>query len=148
MGNSVLSEVVKISTAIKPSEGVAGATDLNGAILDMAGFDGVLMEATFGAIVSGAATSVKVQQDTDSAMGAAADLAGTSQTVADTDDDKTFYIDLYRPKERYVRLVVKRATQNATVSARYVQYRARTEKTTHAADISGEIHLSPAEGTA
>lgn len=144
-----LIEDIKITRAILPSEGVAAATDLNGAILDMAGYDGVMAVVTFGAITAGAATSIKMQQDTAAAMGSAADLEGTKQTVADTDDDKTFYIDLVNPAERYVRLVVNRATQNAVVSsALYIQYRARSLPTTQATGVAGETFDRPAEGTA
>lgn len=143
-----LIEDIKITRAILPSEGVAAATDLNGAILDMAGYDGVMAVVTFGEITSGAATSIKMQQDTAAAMGGAQDLAGTKQTVADTDDDKTFYIDLINPAERYVRLVVNRATQNAVVSALYIQYRARSLPTAQATGVAGETFDRPAEGTA
>lgn len=144
-----LSKNVKISTAVTPTEGAAAATDLTGTILDMQGFEGVLVVVRMGAITAGAVTSIKMQQDTDSAGGTMADLEGTSQTIADTDDDKTFYIDLYKPRERYVRLYVDRATQNAVVaSAEYIQYGARDMPTTHGTNVSGETHVSPAEGTA
>lgn len=139
----------KITRAILPSEGAAGTADINGAILDMQGFDGVLVLVSFGAITGGAVTSIKMQQDTDPAGGTMADLAGTAQTVADDDDDETFYIDLYRPTERYVRLVVDRGTQNAVVaSATYIQYKASKAPVTHGTGVSGELHASPAEGTA
>ena len=76
-------------------------------------------------------------------------MLGTGQTIADTDDEKVFYIDLYKPRERYVRLVVDRGTQNAVVaSAEYEQYGARNEPVTHGSNVSGETHISPAEGTA
>lgn len=144
-----LSKNVKISTAVTPTAGAAAATDITGSILDMQGFEGVLVIVRMGAITAGAVTSIKVQQDTDSAGGTMADLEGTSQTIADTDDDKTFYIDLYKPAERYVRLYVDRATQNAVVaSAEYIQYGARDMPTTHGTDVSGETHVSVAEGTA
>lgn len=144
-----LSANVKISTAITPTAGVAGATDINGSTLDMAGFDGVLMLCRMGTITAGAVTGIRAQQDTDSGMGTAADLAGSAQTIADTDDDKTFYIDLYRPAERYVRLVVDRATQNAVVaSAEYIQYKGQKGAITHGTGVSGEALISPAEGTA
>ena len=87
-----LSKNTKISQAIAPSAGVAGSTDLNGAVLDMSGFDGVLMIVTFGVITGSAVTSIKAQQDTAVGMGSAADLEGTGQTIADTDDDGVFYI--------------------------------------------------------
>lgn len=144
-----LSKNVKITQAITPTAGGAGTTDINGATLDMAGFEGVLMVVTFGAITAGAVTSIKAQQGNQSDLSDAADLAGTAQAIADTDDDKVFYIDLYRPEKRYVRLVVDRGTQNAVVaSAEYIQYGAHKKPPTHGTGVSGETHVSPAEGTA
>jgi hypothetical protein len=58
-------------------------------------------------------------------------------------------VDLFRPLKRYVRVVVSRATQNATIgSANYIQYDARTEPVAHAAKVGGETFVSPASGTA
>lgn len=144
-----LSKNVKITQIITPTAGAAGTTDINGTTLDMSGYEGVLFVVTMGAITTGAVTSIKAQQDTDSAMGTAADLAGTAQTVADDADEKMFYIDLVKPTERYVRLVVDRATQNAVVaSATAYQYGAHNAPVTHGSNVSGETHVSPAEGTA
>ena len=143
------SKQIKITQAITPTDGAAGTADINGTTLDMQGFEGVLVEVVFGTITSGAVTSIKMQQDTASNMGTAADLTGTAQTVADDDDDQIFYIDLYKPLERYVRLVVDRGTQNAVVAgATYLQYGAHEQPVSHGATVSGEIHISPAEGTA
>lgn len=144
-----MSKNFKVSIAIAPAAGVAATSDINGATLDMSGWDGVLMLTTFGVITGSAVTSIKAQQDSASGMGTAADLEGTGQTIADDDDEKTFYIDLYKPLERYVRLVVPRATQNAVVaSAIYIQYRASKAPVTHGTNVSGELHISPDEGTA
>ena len=144
-----LGKDTKISIAITSADGVAGTEDINGATLDMQGFENVMAIVTFGVITGSAVTSIKMQQDTDSAMGTAADLLGTAQTVADTDGEKTFYIDLVKPQERYVRLVVDRATQNAVVaSATYLQYNGVKAPSTHGTNVSGETHISPIEGTA
>lgn len=144
-----LSKNVKISSAITPTAGVAAATDIEGTALDMQGFDGVLIVVRFGAITGGAATSIKAQEGNESDLSDAADLEGTSQTIADDDDDQTFYIDLCRPLKRYVRLYVDRATQDAVVaSASYIQYGASKTPTTQGTNVSGELHVSPAEGTA
>jgi len=144
-----LSKNAKITQAITPTNGVAGTTDINGATLDMSGFEGVLIVVTMGAITATAVTSIKAQQGADSGLSDAADLAGTAQTIADSDDDKVFYIDLFRPAERYVRVVVDRGTANAVVaSAEYLQYGPREAPITHATGVSGETHVSPAEGTA
>lgn len=144
-----LSKVTKITPAITPDSGVAGTTDINGTILDMQGFEGALIKVVMGAITAGAATSIKAQQGAASDLSDAADLENTGQVIADSDDNKTFYIDLFRPMERYVRLVVDRATQNAVVaSATYLQYGARKAPTAHATGVTGETHISPDEGAA
>ena len=144
-----LAKDTKITIAVTPTEGAAGTDDINGAILDMQGFENVMAIVTFGAITSGAATAIKMQQDTAAGMGTAADLAGSKQTIADTDGDKTFYIDLIKPQERYIRLVVDRGAQNAVVaSAIYIQYNGVKCPVTHGTNVSGETHLSNAEGTA
>lgn len=141
---------VKVSQAITPTAGAAGQTAIEGTTLDMAGYEGVLMICTFGAITGGAVTSIKAQQDTASGMGTAADLLGTAQTVADDDDGQIFVIDVFKPRERYVRLYVSRGTQNAVVaSAEYIQYGARTIPVTSASStVNVESHVGPAEGTA
>lgn len=139
----------KISQAITPTAGAAGTSDINGATLDHQGFEGVTVIVTFGAITAGAVTSIKYQTGDQSDLSDAADLLGTGQAVADDDDEKVFYIDIYKPLERYGRVVVDRATQNAVVaSAEYVQYGARKVPVTHGTGVSGERHVSPAEGTA
>ncbi len=43
------------------------------------------------------------------------DLEGSSVSVADTDDNKMVEIELAKPRKRYARVVVSRATQNAVV---------------------------------
>lgn len=141
---------IKITQAITVTNGAAGTTDINGVTLDMANYEGVLIAVTMGAIVATAVTSIKAQQGEASDMSDAADLAGTSQAVAVADAEKTFYIDLKKPRERYVRLVVDRGTANATVaSATYFQYGPRTiPVASHGSNVSGETHISPAEGTA
>lgn len=146
--DGALSKCVKISHAVTVTAGAAGTTDISGTTLDMANWEGVLIDVTMGAIVSGAATSIKAQQGDASDLSDAEDLEGTSQTIADTDDEKAFYIDVYKPTKRYVRLYVDRGTQNATCTAQYIQYGPRTLPTSHGSNVSGETHVSPAEGTA
>lgn len=144
-----LSKNVKISSAVTPTAGVAGTTAIEGSIVDMSGYEGVLMIVRMGAITTNAVTSIKAQQGAAAAMGDAADLEGTSQTIADSDDDEIFYIDIFRPQERYVRLYVSRATQNAVVaSAEYIQYGPKAAPVTQPTGTNGETHVSPAEGTA
>lgn len=135
----------KVVPAITTAAGAAGTSDLNGASLDMANFDGVVATVAFGPISGGAVTSVKAQQSADGSTWA--DLAGTSQAVADDADNTTVYLSIHKPAKRYVRIVVGRATQNATVGgATYLQYGARTLPVPQ--DAAGEKFVSPLEGDA
>jgi hypothetical protein len=128
----------------------AGTSNINTEVVDCAGYDGVRLKIAFGTITAGAATSIKAQQGQISSLSDAADLEGTAQTVADTDDNKVFVIDIFRPRERYVRAAILRATQNSVVD--YVEaelYGPRVKPVTQDATIGGnEIFNSPAEGTA
>jgi cobalamin biosynthesis protein CbiG len=142
-----LSEEVKVVSAITTTAGAAGTSAINGAILDTLGYAGVMGVITLGVIVSGAVTSIKWQQDTDPGMATAADLLGSGQTIADTADDTLVITDIFRPTKRYVRLVVSRGTQAATIgSANYLLYGGRNRPATQAAAI--ERFNSPAEGAA
>ena len=95
---------------------MAGTTDVTSSSVDMKGFDAVKFGVLFGTITATAVTSIKTQQSSDDGSSDTfADLLGTSQTVADTDDDKVFRIDITSPRERYVRCIVDRGTANAVV---------------------------------
>ncbi len=137
----------KISQCSTVTAGAAGATAINATSVDMLGFEQVTFVVPFGAIVSGAATSIKAQgSDNNSSW---SDLAGTNQTIADTDDDKTFYVNVVKPVNRYVRLVVSRATQNATVGGIVaIQSNPKTLPVAHGTNVAGETWISPAAGTA
>ncbi len=143
-----LSKNAKVSSALDYAE---AATDRNGATLDMQGWDGVLMIVKFAAIAASAVTKIKAQQGEASDMSDAADLAGTGIDVADDDDNQIFMIDIYRPRERYVRLVVDKDTSHNTAeSAIYIQYKGRKGPVDNnvANLVTAETHISPAEGTA
>lgn len=142
-----LSEKTKISVGLAYASGTA---DRNGAVLDMRGWDGVLVIAQFGTIATGAVTSIKMQQGTDASVTDAADIVGSGITIADDDDGKIKYIDLWQPRERYVRCVVdKDATNACAETVTYIQYAGRElPVSAHGTGVAGEAHLSPAEGTA
>lgn len=148
-----LSKLVKTDRIRPDGSGytvTAGTSDVNSDIIDTAGFEGIRIITGFGAIVSGAATSVKAQQNTANSGTGMADLAGTSITVGDTDDNKVTIVEIYRPQERYIRQVTKRASQNATIDFMIVEYYgAKKQPITEGTNvISAEVSTSPAEGTA
>jgi len=140
---------LKVSTALDYASGTA---DREGAGLDMRDFEGVLMIVKCAAVHNSATYSIKAQQSSDdNSTDTYADLLGTSITIAGSDDDQIFIIDLVKPLERYVRLYVDKDTSNACAeSAIYVQYGARAEPVTQTVtdEVTYEMHISPAEGTA
>jgi hypothetical protein len=144
-----LSDRVKIEIASNTTAGAAGTADITTAAVDTAGYEGVLFIVPLGTIVSGAVTSIKVQQ-CDTTGGSYADLTGSAQTIADTDDDKLLYVDVYRPQEQFLKLIVDRGTQNTTVGGVVaIKYGKRTLGTaSHGTGVSGEQWTGPAEGTA
>lgn len=149
---------MSVQSAITPTAGAAGTTDINGSVVDMANFQQVVAVVYMGAITAGAVTSVKWQQgdvvddaDAPTDITDAADLAGTGITIAADDDEEIFTSTLICPSDRYVRIVVDRGTQNAVVaSAVYHKFGARTHPTTISVDdsVTFERHVTPAEGTA
>lgn len=113
-------ESIQLLRAIDPTAGVAAATPVNGQVVDMDGYRNVAVMVTFGTIVTGAVTSIKMQQSAVVEFSNPEDLAGSAVTVADDDDNKVYIIEVERPTKRFLRVVVGRGTQNAAVSAIYV----------------------------
>lgn len=142
----ILLEEVKITKLNDAT--VAGVTTINSAVVDMSSYDGVVFLVNAGTIgVTGSAV-VKVQQDTVLGMGGAADLLGTGQAFIDTDDNKSVAVDVKRPNERYVRLVITRAVANSDWGPIWaLQYRSRKMPVTQGLD-KFELHSSPIEGAA
>lgn len=142
------SSAIKISTALDYASGTA---DRNGTILDMKGFEAVMIIVKMATIAAGATTSMKVQQGAKSDLSDAADLEGSAITIADDDDDQIFICDLVKPTERYVRVVMDKDAANATAeSAVYAQYDPREKPVTQtvADEVTYERLISPDEGTA
>ena len=128
--------------AITVTAGAAGTSDINGAVIDTAGYEGVAFIAQLGAIVSGAVTSLKVQVGDAANLSDAADVPGLSLTVADTDDEDIKVLEFRRPTGRYVRLVCDRGTQNATVSAIAALYGSREQIVTQPSATTAAVAVS------
>ena len=146
-----LSSNVKVSTALD-FLAASAAVDRDGAGLDMAGFDGVLMVVKMADIAAGAVTAIKAQQSDDNGVGDGwSDVEGTGIAIAADDDNQVFIIDLVKPTKRWVRVVVDKDAANATNEcALYLQYGPRDLPVaqTVANEVTYERHVSPAEGVA
>lgn len=126
----------------------AGTTDVEGAILDMSGYEGVMFFTSFG--TAAADNLLKVQQDDANGAGGMADLEGTKVTSGASPSNEDVWVDVWRPTKRYVRCIAVVDTSSTVESIWAEQYgpREMPVDNTTSGTIEGEMHVSPAEGTA
>lgn len=142
-GNLPLVEAVKIDQ-VKAAV-ATGTTAINSNEVDMEGYDGVLFIASFGSTATD--ISLKAQQDTVTGMGGAADLEGSSKALDAT--AKIIFLDIFRPLERFVRVVATRTTTTTIEAIWAIRYKARNPPVANASSAQLVKQLvSPAEGTA
>lgn len=141
-------KVVRCKNAV--SAGTTDITDATG--VDVSGFEEVTFIVPFGAITGSGVQSVKAQQsDDDGSSDSYSDLAASSVTVADDQDNKVAILSIRRPRKKYVKCVVLRATQNSAIDCiiailRHPRVSPVTQDTTVMA-ASKEL-AGPSEGTA
>jgi hypothetical protein len=142
----------RTSTVLCKTAVAAGSTDVTDAtVVDTSGYSGVRFIFAFGAITSGAATSVAAAGlATSSPTPGTDDIAGSKITVADTGDDTIYILDIASPQQRYIRPFVKRATQNAVVNSIIAElYGPIKAPVTKDASVTAQTLLvGPANGTA
>lgn len=143
-----LSKALAFSTPVAAT--AAGTTVVNGTGVDMQGYSGVLFVLLLGALSANQVTALKAQVSDDNATNWQ-DLAGSlTGPAADADSGKAILLDIYKPKSRYVRPVVNRATGNAVVNNviafRYHSHIEPTDEGTSV--IDRKVLNSPNVGTA
>lgn len=135
--------------------------DRSSNVIDTKGFNAVCIVVHFGTIATGSVADIYVQHADAASDGttltSGANVADTSITVADDDDNEVKYIDIIKPTKRFIQLVVNKDATNATAeSAVAYLYNADEEPVAHAegsgtsggVDIAeGETHISPISGT-
>ena len=120
---------------------------MDSASVDMAGYEGVLFLTSFGTAATNNYISVQTSSD-DGSVDTFTDLTGTK--VGATASDEDVWVDVLRPRERYLRVHVELGTSSTVESIWAIQYGARklpVDNTT-TGTIIGEAWVSPAEGTA
>jgi hypothetical protein len=144
-----LSPNVKVTRVITAQ--AAGTSTINGTVLDMQGFDGVVFVASFGALTATQVTSLKAQDGATANLSDAADLAGSlTGPLADADGNRSLVLEICKPAKRYIRPVINRATANAVIdSVVAIQYASSKSPTTNDTTVAAaKLRVSPANGTA
>lgn len=129
----------------KAGQTSAGTTVTSDAI-DTQGFEGCMFVGSIA--TANAANFAKVQQSSDDGSSDTyADLTGTK--VVPGDDGDSFLIDIYKPRERYLKCLIDRGGANTATGDIYaILYGAHKAPVSHGSTIDAETHASPAEGTA
>lgn len=128
----------------------ASNTDDDSAIIDMAGFEGVVFMASIDDSAATAVAEIKVQQSAANAGGGMVDLAGAVATLASAVDDdlnaQFLAVDVFRPKERYLRVNRTSSTANIAFGSVFaIRYGARKVPIDVAGAGAATIVRSPAE---
>lgn len=140
IGANFLSEEVKITTVAPVA---TGTTAVDGAALDMAGYDGALFIVRLGSPATN--NNLRIRQ-CDTSGGTYADLAGT--LVGNHATDSPLIVDVRRPREQFLKYQITRGTTTTVDIVTIIQYGARNRVVSQPSGTQTERHHNVAEGTA
>jgi hypothetical protein len=121
------------------------------ASIDMQGYERCTFVVAWGAIAPTGVQSIEVHQSSasDGSGDAFTALLGSKVVVTDADDNKLTTVEIYRPRERYLKCVVNRGTADSAIDGIVALLSNKGGRFVTDATVSGsEVHASPAEGTA
>ncbi|MCA9903836.1 MAG: hypothetical protein KC547_08270 [Anaerolineae bacterium] len=137
---------------VKAAVAAANNTDDDSAIVDTQGYDGVVFVTTItDSVITGVATMTIEQNSANSGTGMAALSGAVATATSGANDDlngKTLIVDVYRPRERYLRANRVSATANiAFGECHAILYKGiRTPVSQPAADVADSaVVTSPDE---
>jgi hypothetical protein len=124
----------------------AGTTNQNTSSVDMTGWDSVEFVAHLGALTATQVTKLKAQSSSDDAVADAyADVSGAATAAAaDADSGKLLRCEVMASggRERYMRAVVVRGTENAVInSVIAIQRRGRRLPLTQSTTVSAVVSV-------
>lgn len=123
----------------------AAQTAIESSILDMHGFDGVLFVALLGDVSDTCVLGLAAEQNDENSGSGMATLAGAvSFTAGATSaDNKMLVLDVYKPRQQFVRAKLTRTTADAVVSGIVaIQYGATSLPTSHDAAVIAQALLN------
>lgn len=144
---------VKVTRSVDYTAASATSTDINGGILDMAGFEGVAFVALINGTPTSAGFLMKAEMGTSSSLstGNAVEIDDSAVNVTTSIANGILILDVYKPQYRYVRCVLDRVTTDDIPDGVLAfQYGAGNAPVTHStADLyTAEYANSPSSGAA
>lgn len=131
----------KITTFAPTATGTTTITQSTA--IDMSGFEGAILIVRLGSPATN--NNIRVSQ-CDTTGGTYADLTGT--LVGNNATDNPLVVDIFRPKEQFLKYVVTRGTTTTIDTILWIQYNARNRPVTQPSGTQSEKYNWPAEGTA
>jgi hypothetical protein len=117
-----LLDSIDVQTEIAPQSMAAGA--VNGAIIDTAGWDGVMFSIAIGAITGAGTLDAFVARSANSNFAGAVNINNASLVqVTNANPNSIAVIDVYRPAQRYLRLTLTQAANTVVAGANVNLYR-------------------------
>ncbi len=110
--------------AIDIASQIASA-NVNGAVIDMQGWDGCCYTFNLGAMTASATFDARVVSSANANMSGATNItnAALTQVLAATGNTNAYIIDVYRPSARYLRTATQPATANVQFASMAIRYR-------------------------
>ena len=131
---------VKVTTVAPVA---TGTTTIDGAALDMAGYEGALFIVRLGSPATN--NNLRVRQ-CDTSGGTYADLQGT--LVGNHATDNPLVVDVFRPREQFLKYQVTRGTTSTIDIVTIVQYGSSSRPVSQPSGTQIESWNEPPEGTA
>jgi hypothetical protein len=133
----IFSEDIKIVPVLSYTSGTA---DRNSEVIDTKGFGRCIIEVHLAAITANAVTNIFLASadaaSNETTLTSGSNVEGSSQTIADDDDNQVFYID-FEPTHRYVQLTVNKDATNAVAESAVAHlYHSKVRPVTHAGGTS------------
>jgi hypothetical protein len=122
----------------------AGQAATASTILDMANWEGVIFIAKLGDVADTSVVTLNAQQNTINSSSGMASLAGSATFTAGATsaDDNLLVLDVFRPRERYVRALFTSATANAVKNGIIaIRYGPRKQPVTQGATVLASATL-------
>jgi hypothetical protein len=97
----------------------AAQTDPASDIVDTQGYEGCCFVCKLGTVTDAGAVQMDIQQNTANSTVGMATLSGAQAAIAatDTDSEQVLAVDVKRPRERYLRALITRATQDSEIDS-------------------------------
>lgn len=124
----------------------ANNTDDNSAILDMAGYDGVMFICTItDCVAAGVATLTIEGNDANADAGMAAITGAVATATSGANDDlngHVLIVDVYKPQKRYIQGVRTSATQNIAFGDMVaIQYQGKERPVVQGSTVSASTQV-------